>query len=249
MDNCLCFSKEDGLFVKPVLENDNPPELLFRPHCCNGKRKLVKTIPEENVSIEIYSKFGNNNTSYFYATISRNDANILDFDANKINVLNDSSVLYHCVHQYDWDSLFKKIIIAYNESKLSFSPASAISYIDMIKSIFNSNQVNIRGHFDKEKTYRWDEPFVLLLFAGSKIEDLIHGLDLAKSTDKTIIQYTMDVCKRFLGEVNIQDFDYTDKRIKQLARAIFVVHSFMNAHESGVEFLKYYKKAQDIFFV
>ena len=119
----------------------------------------------------------------------------------------------------------------------------------MIKSIFNSNQVNIRGHFDKEKTYRWDEPFVLLLFAGSKIEDLIHGLDLAKSTDKTIIQYTMDVCKRFLGEVNIQDFDYTDKRIKQLARAIFVVHSFMNAHESGVEFLKYYKKAQDISFV
>ena len=246
MDNCLCFSKEKGLFVKSVLENDNPSELLFRPHCFTGKRKLVKVIPEENVSIEIYSKFGNNNTSYFYAKISRNGANILDFDVTKILVLDDSSVLYHCAHQYDWDSLFKKIIIAYNESKLSFSPVSAIAYIDMIKSILNSNQINIRGHYDKEKTYRWDEPFVLLLLAGGKIEDLIHGLDLSKTTDNTIIQYTIDVCKQFLAKVSNQNFDYTDKRIKQLARAIFAVHSFMNSNESGVEFLKYFKKAQDI---
>lgn len=243
MDNCLCYSEDKGLYIKYVPEYENPLELLFRPHNNNGKWKSEQMIPNVNVSIEIHSKFGNNNTSYFYAKIKKDGANILDFDTTKILVLNNSSVLYHCAHQYDWDSLFNKIITAYNESKSSVSYESAINYIEKIESLLNSNQVDIRGHFDKEKTYRWDEPFVLLLLAGGKIEDLINGINLSKIDDKTIIQSTLKICRQFLSKVNSQDFDYSDKRVRQLARALLSIHSFMNSYDCGVEFLKYYKKA------
>ena len=67
MDNCLCYSEDKGLYTKYLLPDDNPEDLLFRSHDSIWKRSLKKVIPNSNFSVEIRTKFSNNNNAYFYS--------------------------------------------------------------------------------------------------------------------------------------------------------------------------------------
>ena len=72
--------------------------------------------------------------------------------------------------------------------------------------------------------------------------DFIDGLVKAQIDDETIVAHTLDVCRQFLIKINHQQLNYDDKRTVQIAEILFAIHSFMNKHGEGIEFLKFYQE-------
>ena len=209
-NKCLCYSMDKGLYVSDVIfavEKD----VLFLPHGYKGVWNQVKTIQEENLKIKLETKFGCGNASFLRATVNFCEKHILDFDISKLYV-------YHCsittldVPVYRWDLLFEKIINAYKATSFENFTTSAIVYIDKLSEILDRNVISVKGHIDNEKETQYKGEYMISLYVGRKIQDLVEGLETAEVSDSTILKCTMNLCRKFikklLSMLNSKYFDH-----------------------------------------
>lgn len=234
--NCLCYSKENGLYTKRLAENNSPEYLLFRPHGYAGWHNDTITIPEKNINIHIRSNFGYGNKSYLKAIIEREGRTLLDFDINKLPILNNCSLGSFDVPIYEWDMLFKKIISAYNDSFSDKFTTSAIAYIDKIGQMLNQEEISIKGVFHQERQTIWNGNFLISIYTSKKLCDLLNGLELANCGDDIVINHTIALCCKFIQNIQTQDIDMDDSRTSQLSETLYIIHSFMYKHNAGIEF-------------
>ena len=192
--NCLCYSDEIGLYTNNIPEGYNPEELLYRPQGYIGKTVNKIKLPGRNIEITIFSNFGFGRASYLRATLDLGNTRFLDFDISKLYILNNCSITTLDVPVYRWDLLFEKIINACNNASQDSLTTSAIAYIDELSDMLDKDEISIKGEIDKEKATRWDGTFLVSLFAGKKIKDLVKGLEVAEVSDPTVLKYTMNLC-------------------------------------------------------
>ena len=234
---CLCYSDESGLYTDKVPEGSNPEELLYRPHGYTGYVINKIRIPDRNIEITILTNFGYGSASYHSAAVQFGNRRILDFELSKLYVLNNCSVSTLDVPTYSWDLLFEKIIIACNNASVDNLTTSAIAYIDELSDMLDKDEIYIKGEFDKENTTRWDGTFLVTLFAGKKIFDMLKGLEIAKVSDPTLLKYIMNLCRKYIMKVKNLSLDFEDSRTSQLSEYLLSVHKFMCANEGGIEYL------------
>lgn len=235
--NCLCFSKERGLYMATIPEDSNTPtELLYRPHGYAGYALNKVSIPERNVEITILSNFGYGSRSYLSAAICFGDRRLLDFDKSKINVLNNCSVSTIDVPVYEWNLLFEKIIEAYN-AKDCQSSAAALVYVNKLSDMLDTDKILVKGCFDKESPTHWEGDFLISLYTGEKIQDLLRGLDLGKVANSDVLKSALDLCRMYIAKLKEQTLDYGDSRTAQLSKSLCAIHHFMCEHDSGAEYL------------
>ena len=234
---CLCYSDKYGLYTDTVPEGSNPEELLYRPQGYAGYVINKIKIPGRNVEISILSNFGYGSASYLRATVNFDNRRILDFDLSKLYVLNSCSVSTLDVPTYSWDLLFEKIINAFNTASLDHLTTSAITYIDELSDMLDRDEISIKGNIDKDKPTRWDGTFLVSLFTGKKIQDLMKGLEAAEVSDPTVLEYTMNLCRKYITKMKTQTLDYEDSRTSQLSEYLLSMHNFMCANEGGIEYL------------
>jgi len=234
---CLCYSDKYGFYTDAVPEGSNPKELLYRPQGYAGYVINKIEIPGQNVEISILSNFGYGSASYLRATVNFGNRRILDFDLPKLHILNNCSVSTLDVPTYSWDLLFEKIINACNTNPFDHLATSAITYIDELSDMLDRDEVSVKGYIDKEKSTKWDGAFLVSLFAGKKIQDLVKGLEVAEVTNPTVLKYTMNLCRKYITKVKTQTLDYEDSRTYQLSEYLLSVHQFMCANEGGIEYL------------
>ena len=234
---CLCYSEKYGLYTDTVPEGSNPDELLYRPQGYTGYIINKIGIPGRNIEITILTNFGYGSASYHCAAVQIGNRRILDFDLSKLHVLNNCSISTLDVPTYCWDLLFEKIINACNNASQDNLTTSAIAYIDELSDMLDKDEISIKGEIDKEKPTQWDGTFLVTLFAGKKIQDLMKGLEAAEVSDPTLLKYTMNLCRKYITKVKTQVLDYEDSRTSQLSEYLLAVHKFMCANEGGVEYL------------
>ena len=234
---CLCYSDKYGLYTDLVPEGSNPEELLYRPQGYAGYVINKIRIPDRNIEIAILTNFGFGSASYHSAAVQFGNRRILDFELSKLCVLNNCSVSTLDVPIYRWDLLFEKIIIACNNASPDNLTTSAIAYIDELSEMLEKDEISIKGYIDKEKTTRWDGTFLVFLFAGKKIQDLVRGLEAAEVSDPIVLKYTMNLCRKYITKVKTLTLDYEDSRTTQLSEYLLSVHQFMCANEGGIEYL------------
>lgn len=234
---CLCYSDEYGLYTDTIPEGSNPPELLYRPQGYKGYVINRIGVPGQNIKIAILTNFEYGSVSYHSAAIQFGNRRILDFEQSKLYVLRNCSVSTLDVSCYSWDLLFEKIIKAYNTASLDDLSTSAIAYIDELSDMLDKNEIFIKGSLDTDKSTKWDGTFLVSLFAGKKIQDLVKGLEVAEVSDPTVLKYTMNLCRKYITKVKNLTLDYEDSRITQLSEHLLSVHKFMCANEGGAEYL------------
>ena len=234
---CLCYSDKYGLYIDTVPEGSNPEELLYRPQGYTGYVINKIRIPDRNIEITILTNFGYGSASYHRAAIQFGNRRILDFELSKLYVLNNCSVSTFDVPTYSWDLLFEKIIKVCNNASVDNLTISAIAYIDELSDMLDKDEISIKGEIDKEKPTKWDGAFLVTLFAGKKIQDLVKGLETAEVSDPTVLKYTMNLCRKYITKVKTLTLDYEDRRTSQLSEYLLSVHKFMCANEGGIEYL------------
>ena len=234
---CLCYSDKYGLYTDNVPEDSNPEELLFRPHGYKGYAINKIAIPGHNIEITILTNFEYGSISYHSAAIQFGNRRILDFELSKLYVLRNCSVSTLDVPSYSWDLLFEKIINAYNTASLDNLTTSAIAYIDELNDMLDKNEISIKGSLDSDKPSKWDGTFLISLFAGRKIQDLVGGLEAAEVSDSIVLKYTMNLCRKYVAKVKTLTLDYNDSRTSQLSESLLSVHKFMCANKAGTEYL------------
>lgn len=236
---CLCYAKKKGLYICPIssaIEED----ILVRPHGYKGFWNQDSSIQEEGLNIRVESNFGYGSRSYLKAAVEKNGKAVLDFDKSKIYILNNSSVMTHDVVPYEWEDLFIKIIDASKVSNINLCTSSAISYIEEIGNVLDSEEIQIKGHFSNEKSTKWSGQYLLALHAGNKIRDLINGCYTAEITDSYFIDKTIGICQKFLDKIKEIDIDLTDKRTCQLSESLFSIHEFMSKNKHGLDFFGFF---------
>ena len=235
---CLCYSDKYGLYTDKVPEGSNPKELLYRPQGYTGYVINKIRIPDRNIEITILTNFGYGSASYHSAAVQFGNRRILDFELSKLYVLNNCSVSTLDVPTYSWDLLFEKIIKACNNASVDNLTTSAIAYIDEICDMLDMEEISIKGEIDKEKPSKWDGTFLVTLFAGKKIQDLVKGLEASEVSDPTVLKYTMTLCRKYITKVKAQKLNYEDSRTPQLSEYLLAVHQFMCANKVGIEYLR-----------
>ena len=234
---CLCYSDKCGLYTDTIPEGENPDELLYRPQGYAGYVINKIEIPGRNIEITILSNFGYGSASYLRAAVNFGNRRILDFELSKLYVLRNCSVSTLDVPSYSWDLLFEKIINAYNTASLDNLTTSAIAYIDELNDMLDKNEISIKGYLDSDKPSKWDGTFLISLFAGRKIQDLVGGLEAAEVSDSIVLKYTMNLCRKYVAKVKTLTLDYNDSRTSQLSESLLSVHKFMCANKGGIEYL------------
>ena len=210
---------------------------MYRPQGYAGYVINKIEIPGRNIEITILSNFGYGSASYLRAAVNFGNRRILDFELSKLYVLRNCSVSTLDVPSYSWDLLFEKIINAYNTASLDNLTTSAIAYIDELNDMLDKNEISIKGSLDSDKPSKWDGTFLISLFAGRKIQDLVGGLEAAEVSDSIVLKYTMNLCRKYLAKVKTLTLDYEDSRTSQLSESLLSVHKFMCANKGGKEYL------------
>lgn len=237
INSCLCYTKEKGLFTKTC--NACVESIL------PTKNKSVYQIPyifipDEDFKATIHSHNNRKHRYYLYAEIKRGNRLILDFDKEHAHVLNKSSITRFAVKPEDWDTLFKKIAKAYNESKSEFCPASAIGYFDELQQMLISPTIFIKGDYVKENYIEWKDRIAIMSHVGDKIRDLIDAIGNAEIVDETLNNHLLNLGILYLETLRSIDFTNPGNREERIARTISYLGELMCSNGKGCEFLNYF---------
>ena len=214
---CLCYSEEKGLYKQLLTEYETSSDFLYRPHGYKGYVSDTIELEEKGITIKIQSNFGYGSWAYLRAIVEQGNLRILDFCTTNLYILNNCSVKSFIVPVYQWDSLFNKIIAAYNEAISGEYNRYSIAYIEELEEMLDKNEIEIKGDFEKEKTVKWEGAFLISLFAGNKIRDLIEGFEMSRPMDTTLLNHMLNLCRKFIHKVKSQEYDnINDSRLKQL---------------------------------
>lgn len=233
----LCYSKDRGLYMDRIPEGQNPKELLYRPQGYVGYVVDKISVPEQNVEITILSNFGYGNASYLRAAINVGNRRILDFDFSKLYVLNRCSITTLDVPTYEWNQLFEKIISGYKMATVNVITSSAVTYIEDLSDMLDKDKILIKGNIEKEKPVIWDGGFLVSLYVGRKIQDLLKGIELGKVKDPVVLKSLLSLCRKYIAKLKILKLDYEDMRTSQLSESLMVIHKFMCDNEAGIEYI------------
>ena len=234
---CLCFSNEKGLYTKRISEDITSEELLYRPQGYVGFVNDKIVIPGQDVEINIQSNFGYGSASYLRATIKKGARSLLDFDLSKLYILNNLGVRVFNVPLYEWTKLFDKIIKAYKESSIEDYTTSSIAYLDELSDMLDKEEICIKGGFEKEKSTEWKGDFLVALFAGNKIRNLLKGFKEAQLSDPIVMKYTLNLCRKYINKVKALSLDFNDSRVSQFSETLMLIHQFMWENDAGIEYL------------
>lgn len=235
---CLCYSQDKGLYTKRFTGNEDSEELLYRPHGHVGFVNDKLTIHGQEVEIEIQSNFGYSSASYLRATFKRGNQYVLDFGPSKLYILNNCSVKTFDVPLYDWDRLFSKLIKAYKESSIETYTTSAIAYVEELSAMLDKSEVVIYGNLEETKSTKWDGDFLVELYVGNKIRDLLNGFKIANTSDPVVIKHTLNLCRKYISKVKSLLQDYSDSRVSQVSDTLMIIHHFMCENKTGIEYLE-----------
>ena len=237
-NSCLCYSDAKGLYMSTIIFAPKE-DVLFHPHGHKGFWNKQVQIQQENLTIRVETNFGYGSRTYMRAIVERDGQRLLDFDLSKIYILNNYSILTLDVEPYDWESLFNKIISVSNGSAYSQYSSCATSYVEGICNLLDKKEIQIKGTFNR-KTINWNGEYLVILFAASKIRDLIKGYNLANITDKHFSGECCQLFNKFLQKVQEIDIDLSDNRAIQLEETLFLIHEFMAKNEKGLDFFEHF---------
>lgn len=234
---CLCYSQDKGLYTKRFTENEDSEELLYRPQGYVGFVNDKLTISGQEVEIDIQSNFGYSNASYLRAALKRGNQYALDFDLLKLYILNNCSVKTFDVPLYDWDRLFSKLVEAYKESSVKAYTTPSIAYMEGLSAMLDKDEVVINGNLEEKKSTQWKGDFLVVLFAGNKIRDLLRGFEIAGTSDQIVVKHTLSLCTKYIRKVKLLDLDFSDLRVIQISETMMLIHKFMCENKAGTEYL------------
>ena len=234
---CLCYRPDKGIYVENCHEC---ADTIFIVYDTKGYKTTRIDLPDENFTIWIYSNFRYGSKSYLFAQIEFNGKSLLDFDKNKIRVLNKCSITNFCVVAEDWEKLLYKIASAYNNKTSNACPSTAISYINELIETLDHNSIDIRGYLNNGEPVKWDDKFLVSLLVGDKIVDLLKGLSETETENEILTKRILELCELFLQNLKSIEIDLTDKRTVRFSETINCICKFMNTHGAGLEFLKYF---------
>ena len=234
---CLCYSEEKGLYTKSFSENEISDELLYRPQGYAGFVNDIITIPGKDIVIEVQSNFGYHSASYLRATIKKGSRYIMDFDLSKLYVMRNMGVRTFDVPLYDWNTLFDKIINAYKESFVEGYTTASIAYIEELSDMLDKDAVSIKDNYDKKENTDWKGDFLVTLYAGKKIRNLIIGFLEAEITDPIVVKYTLNLCRKYIDKVKTLSLDYSDSRLSEFSETLMLIHRIMCENKAGIEYL------------
>ena len=234
---CLCYSQEKGLYTKRFMENEDSEELLYRPQGYVGFVNDKITIPGQDIEIEIQTNFDYRSASYHRATFRKKNRYVLDFDLNKLHILNNCSVKTFDVPLYDWDRLFSQLVMAYKESSVEAYTSSSIAYLEELSAMLDKKEVVIKGNLEEKKSVQWEGDFLIVIFAGKKIRDLLRGFEIAGTSDQIVVKHSLNLCTKYIRKVKLLDLDFNDSRVSQISETMMLIHKFMCENKAGTEYL------------
>ncbi len=234
---CLCYSESEGLCIKRIPDGESTDELLYRPQGFVGFVNDKIVIPGQDIEIEIQSNFGYKSASYLRATFKKGGQYVLDFDMSKLSILNNCSIKTFDVPLYDWDSLFSKLVYAYKESSIEAYTTSSIAYLEGLDEMLGKSEVVIYGNLEETKSTKWDGDFLVDLYVGKKIRDLLNGFKIANTSDSVVVEHTLNICRKYIGKVKLLVLDYSDSRVSQISDTLMLIHQFMCENKTGIEYL------------
>lgn len=231
---CLCYTDDLGLHTREFMDCDNS---IFVTHNIKGRKTHTIEIPDGHHKVQIHSNFNFGQRSYLYATIERDGRSLLEFENDKIGVLNHGSVTEFTACTEDWETLLKKIVVACNTLP-NICPASAIKYVDELGKILTEETINVKGAYHNETPSTWKDKFLVTLHIGTKIRDLIEGLKVADLEDEILTERLLGVCELFMQNLKELDIAPDDRRLPQLAAALGAACDFMATHGHELQLLK-----------
>lgn len=236
---CLCYTPEKGLFIGRFFEDEESQTILLRCHGIKYRNTMKCEVPEIRTSITINSDFTSNIYGYLNASIETNGHLLLDFDTEKLYVLNQCSIKTIRVPNYEWEDLFNRIIIKWRNSSSNIYDTSIIGYIDAISEMLDQDEISVKGYLYKDKYTTWKGKYIITLHAGNKIYDLLANLEKAKPIDDVVKKHLKKLCIKFLNIMASLQYNLEDSRLSQLSATLLAIHKFLNQIKEDKEYLKY----------
>lgn len=234
---CLCYNSKKGLYTKYCYNCD---EAIFTTYTSIGFKTIPIDLPNEKFKIWIHSNFKYGNNSFLYAVITHDDIPLLDFSIEKITILRHSSVRRFSVASEDWESLLNKIIVACKCYTQDIVVASAISYVDELCSVLNSDSVEIKATFHDTVPKIWKGKSLMTILVAIKLQDLLECLAAANIEDKILSEHIVSTCQLFLHNLSMLSLDSNDSRLPSFAATLKCICNYLSEHGLEVEFLRYF---------
>ena len=155
----------------------------------------------------------------------------------KLYILNNCSVKTFDVPLYDWDRLFSKLVEAYKEPSVEAHTTSSIAYLEELGAMLDKNEVVIKGNLEEKKSTQWKGDFLIEIFVGKKIRDLLRGFEVAGTPDQMVVKHSLSLCTKYIRKVKLLDLDFSDSRVLHISETMMLIHKFMCANKGGIEYL------------
>ena len=232
----LCFSKEKGLYTRNISEGEEADDILYRPHGYYGYVKDNVNVLDLGLNILFDTNFGYSSASYMRAKLISGGNVILDFNIEKLRILNHCSVETITVPVYDWDYLFYRVM-SLSKQTSSEQERHLIAYIKEIGIMLNQDVIEIKGTFEDNKSVKWEGDYLVALYTGRKIRDLLDGLKKVPPFGEKVTNLLLDISRRYVSKVVKLNPYADDPRIPQLSDDLLAVHEFMCQEKAGAEYV------------
>jgi hypothetical protein len=249
MDYTLRYNSSKGLYISD--DNRDGDKILLSSHYIMHERRREFELTEDNFRVFVWSNFGC--AYYMQAIIYYNGRKLLDFNPQKIFVLNHRELSIFYVSSTmgidkAWLAIFETIIKVYNDRDLYYlhnEPEFSLYYKRLLE-LASAQEVNVWGSWNiNHRPTTWKEGLhsfslfsdnlYLLLNEAEKDDDFSekHGIDI------------MTLCKTFLVTLkkSYSELDYNNKTRggitieERLVRTFDKIHKYMEAKGESVAFL------------
>ena len=173
----LRYNISKGIYIS----NDNLDgnKTLLYPHDSLHARTLQFDIPEEDFKVSVWSNFGC--AYYMYAVIYYREKQLLDFNPQKIFVLNHRELSKFYVSatmglNKSWNMMFELIIDVFNNREMyyQYEQPQISSYFNTLIEVISAQAVNVWGSWNiNRKPTKWMKPLLCFSLFSNNLQVLL----------------------------------------------------------------------------
>ncbi len=245
----LRYNISKGIYISN--DNRDGNKTLLYPHDSLHARTLQFDIPEEDFKVSVWSNFGC--AYYMYAVIYYREKQLLDFNPQKIFVLNHRELSKFYVSatmglNKSWNMMFELIIDVFNNREMyyQYEQPQISSYFNTLIEVISAQAVNVWGSWDiNRKPTKWMKPLLCFSLFSNNLQVLLqeteNDCNFYAKYKKDIILICETFIMKFQSIFNYLDFHNHQNGVitieERLVRTFDTVHNYLESHGESLTFI------------
>ena len=248
MNYTLNYNSDRGLYISTGTKTED--KILLRSHSIEHERMKSFTIQEKEFKVSVWSNFAC--AYYMYATIYYKGKQLLDFNPQKIFVLNHRELSRFYVpatmgRDKAWEMMFELITDVFNNREIyyQYKEPQISSYFNTLLETLTAKEVNVWGSWDINcRPTKWAKPLLSFSLFSNNLQELLQTIE---NDNDFYAQYKKDIillCETFISKLKFlfNDINFYDKKGEITDKERFIktfdmIHNYLENQGESLLFM------------